>query len=74
MRPVLVAVLGGLVGGALVYVGLFGWRAARLRYIGAKHAELVAEQTAVDYMASRFGLTQERIARLQAMATLLARR
>ena len=73
MKPATAALLGGAVGAILGTAGLLAWRAKRLGAIGQAYTEEVAATTAEQYMAETYGLSAERIRRLESYAALLGR-
>ncbi len=70
MKPGTAAFLGGTLGALLGTAGLLAWRALRLATLGQAYVEEVAAQTAEDYMAQTYGLTAERIRRLESFGRL----
>lgn len=70
MKPWSAALLGGALGAVLGTAGLLAWRAKRLGAIGQAYTEEIASTTADQYMSERYGLTAERIRRLESYATL----
>ena len=73
MKPGTAAILGGTLGALLGTAGLLAWRAKRLGAIGQAYTEEVAATTAEQYMAETYGLSAERIRRLESYAALLGR-
>jgi len=73
MRPATAAFVGGLTGALLGTAGLLVWRALRLGAIGQAYVVEVAARTADEHVASTYGLTAERIQRLESYGRLLTR-
>lgn len=70
MKPATAAFVGGLTGAVLGTAGLLAWRALRLGTLGQTYTEEVAARTADEYMAQTYGLTPERIRRLESYGRL----
>ena len=70
MKPGTAAILGGTLGALLGTAGLLAWRAKRLGAVGQAYTEEVAAETAETYMATTYGLTAERIRRLESYGRL----